>query len=261
MLVHRFLHAINFRHTRSRKCEIMATTTSRRRSKSRIANDFVAIFPHSHGVRPDNPRRNDVTRRASNAYVLRCRGRFRRWIRKGGVTSAAECKRFDRICMGEVFVFPGTMMQRLFPFCSDFRVTIATTFVLGQTNTGNGRRLFARRRTGKGNIVRAALIGDEQKRADQGHANTRQINTQTHARQRASTTTSLSIVIVGEHYPRARFSRAASSRSCTTIRATRSSNVSFGFQPRICRAFDASARSKSTSAGRKYRGSIFTKSR
>lgn len=61
-------------------------------------------------------------------------------------------------------------------------------------------------------------------------------------------------------YPRARFSRAASSMSWLTMRETSSGKVIFGFQPRAFCTFDGSASSRSTSAGRKYRGSIFTKS-
>src|SRR5580704_13017785 len=47
-------------------------------------------------------------------------------------------------------------------------------------------------------------------------------------------------------------------KSASTMVRTRPSKVMDGSQPRTLRALEASAQRESTSAGRKYRGSIFT---
>lgn len=126
-----------------------------------------------------------MARCASNANVLRSRWWLGSGVGERGVTSTAKGEGFDGISVREVFVFPGTMMQRLFPFCGYFRVAISASRIRGQTNARNWFEVPSRGGAWKRYVVRAARSRSKQERADEGHADAQEIEAKTHAVQHA----------------------------------------------------------------------------
>lgn len=138
-----------------------------------------------------------MARRASNSYMPSFKRRFRRGVGQRCMASTAKREWLKGIRVFEVFIFPCCAMERLLPFRRDFRMTIPTPCVRGQTNARNGLKICARRWTWQRNVICAARARDEHKRACNGDADAQEIETQTHGLQDAGNAPRLSTSILG----------------------------------------------------------------
>jgi hypothetical protein len=108
------------------------------------------------------------------------------------VASAAKGEWFDGVSVGEVFVFPGTMMQRLLPFRGNFRMAIGAAIILGQTNAGDWFEVSARGWAWKRYVVGAARFRSKQQRTQEGNADAQGIEAGAHGMQHAGNALGLS---------------------------------------------------------------------